>query len=62
MIHFLIIRLLNNLNVSYVFEIQLIIVTILSFLITILIEKYTEQFWSSIGYKIIVKYKFKSKL
>ena len=61
MIHFLIIRLLNNLNILYVFEIQLIIVTILSFLITILIEKYTEQIWSSIGYKIIVKYKLKSK-
>ena len=61
MIHFLIIRLLNNSNISFVFEIQLIIVTILSFLITVLIEKYTEQIWSSIGHKIIVKYKLKSK-
>ena len=61
MIHFLIIRLLNYLNISYVFEIQLIIVTILSFLITILIEKYTEQVWSSLGNEIILKYKLKSK-
>ena len=61
MIHFLIIRLLNELNISYVFEIQLIIVSSLSFVITILIEKYTEQFWSSLGYKIITKYKLKSK-
>ena len=62
MIHFLIIRLLNYLNISYVFEIQLIIVTILSFLITILIEKYTEQVWSSLGNEIIIKYKLKSKI
>lgn len=61
MIHFLIIRLLNNSNISFVFEIQLIIVTVLSFLITLIIEKYTEQVWSSIAYKIIVKYKLKSK-
>lgn len=62
MIHFLVIRLLNNLDISYVFEIQLVVVTILSFTTTILIEKYTEQIWSSIGYQIITKFKLKSKI
>jgi peptidoglycan/LPS O-acetylase OafA/YrhL len=57
MIHFLVIRLLNNSNTLFVFEIQIIIVAILSFVITLLIERYTEQIWTSIGHKIILKYK-----
>ena len=58
-IHFLIIRFLNELNFTYIFEIQLVIVSIISFLITLSIEKYTEKIWVTLGYKIIKKYKLK---
>jgi peptidoglycan/LPS O-acetylase OafA/YrhL len=62
LIHFLVIRLLKGSNILFIFEIQLIIVAILSFVITLLIDRYTEQIWSSIGHKIIEKYQLKSTL
>jgi peptidoglycan/LPS O-acetylase OafA/YrhL len=62
LIHFLVIRLLKGSNILFIFEIQLIIVAILSFVITLLIDRYTEQIWSSIGHKIIEKKQLKSTL
>tara|TARA_B110000503_G_C7164453_1_gene421217 strand:- start:615 stop:1640 length:1026 start_codon:yes stop_codon:yes gene_type:complete len=56
MVHFLIIRLLVHLNWVFVFEFQLLLVATSSFMVTILIEKYTEGYWVGLGQKIIHKY------
>jgi len=55
MIHFLVIRVLQKMEVIYVFEVQLLLVSLMSFLITIMIEKYTERIWVKMGYVLIKK-------
>lgn len=59
MIHFLVIKGLNELNLTYIFEIQLLIVSIISFFTTMLIEKFTEKIWVNFGYIIIKKFNLK---
>jgi len=48
-----------ELNLTYIFEIQLFIVSIISFLTTMLIEKFTEKIWVNFGYIIIKKFNLK---